>query len=97
MVGQVVPGCRVAYAEGAGPDLRCYRVDFGKIARVLPELRFEWTVRRGIEELYESYRQHGLTIEDLQGSYLRIKRIRELLGAGRLDPALHWQPVGAAR
>src|SRR3989442_28675 len=34
MVRDVVPGSVVKYAEGGGPDLRCYRVDCGKIARV---------------------------------------------------------------
>jgi len=95
MVEGIVPNCRVAYAEGAGPDLRCYRVDFGKVARALPELQFEWTVQRGIEELYDAYRTAGITVEALQGRYLRIQRIRDLLGAGRLDSALRWQAVAA--
>ena len=32
IVREVVPGSVVKYAEGGGPDLRCYRVDCGKIA-----------------------------------------------------------------
>ena len=44
---------------GGGPDLRCYRVDCGKISRVLKDFRPAWTVRQGIEELYADYqRQH---------------------------------------
>jgi nucleoside-diphosphate-sugar epimerase len=35
LVEQVVPGSKVKYAEGAGPDKRDYRVDCSKIARVL--------------------------------------------------------------
>jgi nucleoside-diphosphate-sugar epimerase len=95
MVEEIVPNCRVAYAEGAGPDLRCYRVDFGKVARVLPELEFAWTVRRGIEELYETYRRVGITVEELQGRYSRIRCIRDLLDEGRLEPGLRWQSVAA--
>ena len=31
------PDCEIKYAEGAGPDPRSYRVDFSKLATVLPE------------------------------------------------------------
>src|SRR6185503_3461920 len=53
VVGEVVPGCRITYADGAGPDKRCYRVDCGKIARQLPEWQPRWDARSGAEELYE--------------------------------------------
>src|SRR4051794_37469202 len=36
IVGEVVPGCRIDYADGAGPDKRCYRVDGGLLSRTLP-------------------------------------------------------------
>ncbi len=36
IVAEVVPGCRVEYAPGGGPDLRCYRVSFDKINRLVP-------------------------------------------------------------
>ena len=32
IVAETVPGCEIAFAEGAGPDKRNYRADFGKIA-----------------------------------------------------------------
>ena len=51
IVAELVPGSRVRYAAGGGPDRRSYRVDFDKIARLLPEFAPRWTVRRGIEEL----------------------------------------------
>src|SRR5437667_7908293 len=61
IVRQVVPGSVVKYAEGGGPDTRCYRVDCGKIARALPEFQPQWTVQRGVEQLYAAYRRHGLS------------------------------------
>jgi len=91
MVEEIVPGCRVKYAEGGGPDLRCYRVNCDKIARTLPEFQPQWTVRRGIEQLYAAFRDHGLTVEEFTGSrYIRIKHISSLLAAGRLDATLRW-------
>ncbi|MFQ5592360.1 MAG: NAD-dependent epimerase/dehydratase family protein [Phycisphaerae bacterium] len=91
MVEQVVPNSRVEYAADAGPDKRCYRVDFSKIKRVLPEFRPSWTVRRGIEELYRAYDAVKLQLADLEGSrYLRIKHVKHLLEAGRIDKSLRW-------
>ena len=36
MVRDAVPGSTVSFADGAGPDLRNYRVDFSKLDRDLP-------------------------------------------------------------
>ena len=101
MVREVVPGSVVKYAEGGGPDLRCYRVDCGKIARTLPEFKPQWTVQRGVEQLYTAYRRYELTEEEFLGTrYLRIKRIKQLQSEGRLDGSLRWRvdvPAAAGR
>jgi nucleoside-diphosphate-sugar epimerase len=90
MVREVVPGSEVTFAEGAGPDLRCYRVDCGKLAG-LPGLELRWTVAQGVEQLYRAFKEHGLAVEDLTGSrFQRIGRIRSLLESGRLDADLRW-------
>lgn len=91
VVREIVPGCRVEYAAGGGPDLRCYRVSFDKINRVLPAFRPQWTARRGARELYDAYRGAGLTAEDInRGRYVRISEIQRLQKAGRLDACLRW-------
>jgi nucleoside-diphosphate-sugar epimerase len=90
MVREVVPGSEVTFAEGAGPDLRCYRVDCSKLGTV-PGLELRWTVRRGVEELYRAFKEHGLEADDLTGSrYQRIAQIRQLMDGGRLDADLRW-------
>jgi hypothetical protein len=96
LVQQVVPGSRIAFAEGAGPDTRCYRVDCGKLARTFPGFGLRWNVARGVEELYEAFRRERLTEADLEGSrFQRIARIAELLADRRIDSSLRWQ--GPAR
>jgi nucleoside-diphosphate-sugar epimerase len=97
IVEEVVPGARASFAEGGGPDKRSYQVDCSKITRVLPDFEPSWTVRRGVEELYEAYARNGLTFDEFTGSsYLRINRVRELQESGRLDDELRWRvPVGA--
>ena len=90
-VKEIVPGSTIRYAQGGGPDPRCYRVDCSKIAATLPEFKAQWSVRRGMEQLYEAFRRYGLTEPEFLGSkYLRIKRIRELQSEGNLDASLRW-------
>jgi len=91
IVAAVVPGCRIEYAPGGGPDTRCYRINCDKIYRALPSFRPQWTARLGAQELYDAYRAAGLRFEDLErGRYTRISHIRRLLKAGRLDSSLRW-------
>jgi nucleoside-diphosphate-sugar epimerase len=90
IVRETVVGCSVRYAEDGGPDPRCYRVNCDRITSALPGFRTEWTVRRGVAELYESFKRVGLTRE-MFSHYVRLKRIQELQHENRLDGALRWQ------
>jgi nucleoside-diphosphate-sugar epimerase len=98
IVKETVPGCQIAFAEGAGPDLRNYRADFSKIGRLLPEFRPEWDARKGARQLYEAYQSIGLKIDDFEGSrYRRIDQLKALLSSGHLGSDLRWtrDPVAA--
>jgi nucleoside-diphosphate-sugar epimerase len=91
IVTRQLPSSTIEYAEGAGPDPRCYRVDFGKIARALPDFEPGWTVERGVAQLIEAYGAIGLTASQLEGDrYLRIHHIQRLIDEGRLDSDLRW-------
>jgi nucleoside-diphosphate-sugar epimerase len=95
MVEAAVPGSKITLADSAGPDIRNYRVDFTKIEQALPQFRPEWTVRKGVDELVDAYRRHGLTLEDLVGPrFTRLARVRELQAAERLTEDLRWAAAG---
>lgn len=97
LVRDAVPGSQVTYAEGGGPDARCYRVDCSKIARMLPEFQPRWTVARGVEQLYEAYRRYHLQESDFNGAkFVRIKRILQLQEEGRLDDQMQWTSAALA-
>jgi nucleoside-diphosphate-sugar epimerase len=97
IVKETVPGCEIAFAEGAGPDQRNYRADFSKIARVLPGFRPEWDARKGARQLYEAYQRIGLAVGDFEGPrYRRIDQIRHLMAAGDLAADLCWNSPPAA-
>jgi len=89
MVQAAVPGSELSIADGAGPDLRNYRVDFSKIYDTFPDLKLRWRVRDGVDEMVTFYARHGLTQDDFMSTrFVRLRRIRELLSAGLLDDML---------
>jgi nucleoside-diphosphate-sugar epimerase len=89
IVGEIVPGCRIDYAEGAGPDKRCYRVNGEYLSRTLPSFSPKWTARRGAIELYDAYRQSAITPDDFEGPrYKRIDHLKMLIQTGRVDETL---------
>src|SRR5262245_7926331 len=88
-VADVVPDCRLETAPDAGSDKRSYRVNFAKIARVLPAFKPEWDARRGAEQLFASDRQSGLTLEDFQRPrYQRMSQLQQLIAGGVLNSDL---------
>lgn len=92
MVAEAVPRSTVTLAEGAGPDLRNYRVDFSKLNDTFSDLKLRWQVRDGIDELAAAYAEHGLTYDDFTSArFVRLRRIRELLSAGLIDDMLRRQ------
>jgi nucleoside-diphosphate-sugar epimerase len=96
IVERAVPNSRIAFAEAAGPDKRNYRVSCDRAARELPGFHPQWTVERGVMELYEAYRAYGLSLEDLTGPRLqRIARVKELQSAGQLGDDLRWAKAPA--
>lgn len=91
-VERVVHDSKISYAEDGGPDDRCYRVDFSKIERELPNWDPQWTVPKGIEELVEQYRSQDLQLSDFEGNrFMRINTLMSHIEAKRLDLDLRWQ------
>ena len=91
IVRSCVPGSRIEIEPGAGPDDRCYRVDFSKLARLLPDAVPTWTVEDGVRQLHEAYKAAGLTREEFESDrYSRIRIIKALQAEGDLDERLRW-------
>jgi nucleoside-diphosphate-sugar epimerase len=91
IVGETVPGCTIEFAGDAGPDARNYRVDASKIARVLPSFHPSWTATNGARQLYEAFKDIGVTLDQIEGwRFRRLGQIRRLVDANRLRPDLRW-------
>jgi nucleoside-diphosphate-sugar epimerase len=97
-VEETVPDAVIEYASDASPDRRCYRVNFGKIARTLSSFAPRWRMIDGAAQVYKTIRALELGTEDFEGpSYSRLAHIKQLLNTGRLDSDLRWPapPKGA--
>lgn len=89
IVADIVPEAHVAYAQDAGPDLRCYRVSCDKIRKVLPWFEPQWDAVKGAEQIYANCIAAGLTRADFEGvPYQRIGHLQMLVSQGILDGSL---------
>jgi nucleoside-diphosphate-sugar epimerase len=92
IVRETVPGSVVELAEGASPDPRNYRVDFGLIEKLLPAFQPRWNARRGAGELVDAYRAIGLGRDEYEGPrYKRIAHLERMIAEGRIDENLRWR------
>jgi len=98
IVKETVPGCEISFAQDAGPDKRNYRADFSRIGRSLPAFEARWDAHKGARQLYETYKELGLRLEDFEGPrFRRIDQLKQLMETGNLGPDLRWlsEPMAA--
>ena len=75
IVAETVPGCRVEYAPGGGPDKRCYRVSCDKITPSAAELPPAVDRPQRRAGALRRLSRRGLTSRDMErGRYTRIRR-----------------------
>lgn len=90
-IGRLLPHCQVSINPQASPDTRSYRVSFDRIHAALPDFRPEWGLERGILQLRDAYREHGLdqaTFHDRR--FTRLLQLKHLLENGQLGSNLRW-------
>src|SRR5437588_12398897 len=87
LVKRLVPTADVVYTGEIGQDPRDYRVDFGKLGRLLPDFRLEYSLAAGMEELLERYRAHGFSARDFDGDwFVRLRALRHRLWRVDAEP-----------
>lgn len=89
MVQMAVPNAQLEMPDATDADTRSYRVDFSKIADVIPEFQPVWDVPGGIGELVDKFRDVGLKESEF-ARYLRLSEIQSLMRGGRLTEELEW-------
>jgi nucleoside-diphosphate-sugar epimerase len=80
IVRHLVPGTSIVYTGEVGKDPRDYRVDFGKLARLLPDFRLEYTLAAGMEGLLAQFYDHRFSAADFDGDqFVRLRTLRHRL------------------
>lgn len=91
IVGRIVPGAAIEFANTNGPDPRNYRVDFTKAERDLPQFRPQEDALSGATGVLQALDAFQVDNATFVGpSFTRLLRIRQLLDSGRLDGGLRW-------
>ena len=87
-VSNFFPGCAITIAKKDAGDTRDYNVSFSKLNNIL-KYKCEWTLRQGIEELYNVFQDISLDKVEFENSnYTRLKEIERLLKMNLIDNAL---------
>ncbi|MDQ8198904.1 SDR family oxidoreductase [Pelagicoccus enzymogenes] len=98
MVRDCVPGSELRFASGASADTRNYRVSFEKAVTQLKHYKPQWTVKKGIQQCYEAYKKHGVTLEEFEGPrYQRLAHIKMLIEKGAIDSRLYFRESVSAK
>lgn len=97
LVQELVPDAELGFAEGAGPDPRDYKVDFGKLERTFPDFRLEYDLARGARELLADFRRCRLPADCLSGDrFLRVRTLRRRIERGQVPESFRaGSPAGA--
>ena len=77
-VQKLVPDANIVFTGQVGEDPRNYRVKFNKLNTLLPDFKLEYTLEKGMEELYEKYKKHNFSKADFEGD--QFTRLRTLKG-----------------
>jgi nucleoside-diphosphate-sugar epimerase len=79
-VKQLVPQAEVVYTGEVGADPRNYRVSFDKLSKILPDFKLDYSLDRGLEELYESMVKKKFSKEDFESDrFVRLRRLKKKL------------------
>ena len=96
IVTETVPGCELEIVAQASADQRTYKADFAKFQKTFPDFQFQWTARKGAQELYTSFKSIGLTHGEFRDKrFTRLAWLRHLIDSGQVDDSLRWIPARA--
>ena len=91
IVTNCLPNSKIEYSPSATTDKRTYRVDFSKIHSTLPNLKHNWTVETGVNQLIQAFTKFGMTKKEFMSSkFVRLSRLQELISNQLIDSNLHW-------
>jgi nucleoside-diphosphate-sugar epimerase len=92
LAAEAVPGARVVVRDEPGADERTYRASFAKWTRAFPDFEWQWSCRRGAEQLRDAFLRRGLDQELFQDPrWVRLQWLKTMLNEQKLNATdLRW-------
>jgi nucleoside-diphosphate-sugar epimerase len=79
-VRRLIPSANVTYTGEVGADPRNYRVNFDLLGKVLPAFTLEYTLDKGMEDLYRKYKDNAFCLADFEGDkFVRLRMLKKSL------------------
>lgn len=80
LVQELVPDATIVFTGQVGEDPRNYRVNFDKLSKLIPDFKLEYTLRSGMQELFEKYKTHNFSKSDFDGDqFVRLRTLKNRL------------------
>jgi len=80
LVKKLVPTASVVYTGEVGSDSRDYKVNFDYLSKLLPDFQLEYTLEKGMEELFFKYKEHAFSQADFEGEqFVRLRTLKNRL------------------
>lgn len=79
-VQKLVPTANVVFTGEVGNDPRNYRVNFDLLGQVLPKFKLEYNLEKGMEELFQKYKDNKFSLSDFEGDkFVRLRTLKKNL------------------
>jgi nucleoside-diphosphate-sugar epimerase len=79
-VQKLMPKAQIVYTGEVGKDSRDYRVRFDLLNKTLPDFKLEYTLEKGMEELYKKYVDHKFSEADFNSEqFVRLRTLKNRL------------------
>jgi len=77
-VKKIIPSANIVYTGEVGEDPRNYRVNFDLLNNVLPDFKLEYTLNKGLEELFQKFIDHKFSLKDFEGDkFVRLRTLKK--------------------
>lgn len=80
IVQQLIPSAKIVFTGEVGNDPRDYRVNFDLLYKIVPDFKLEYSLQKGMEELFGKLKSMNFSEKDFDGErFIRLKLLRKNL------------------
>lgn len=78
-VQRLISNASIIFTGEVGLDPRNYRVNFDLLNKTIPNFKLEYTLEKGMDELYQNFVSKEFTLQDFEGDkYVRLRTLKKM-------------------